>query len=129
MPFLDYLFALGLVATGAHDECNSLVVQGDGRLRFPLGDGHEVSASPEVVTFPLDEPAGRFPRLASQFLFPIINPAQLGDRVCADNIKPRRDRRHQCYAANRRVDRQMDVLDVLPRHLNRNFSELNRLLH
>jgi hypothetical protein len=77
----------------------------------------------------LDEASGRFAGLALNLFLLLSNPTQLGDRVRSSDVDPRRFRCYQRYPAMGRMYGQVDVLDVLLGHQNRNFSELDSRAH
>src|SRR5262249_1446481 len=71
----------------------------------------------------------RFGWWAGEFSLLLGYPARFADDVCSGHIKARRSRCGQTYAAIRRMNREVDVLDILSRHNNRQLANLDRVAH
>jgi hypothetical protein len=126
---VENLGAFGLIAARAHGKRYPFVVQRDEGFGVPMHDCHEVPLPPEEMALAIDELPGRFARLIRQLFLLIPDPAELGDRVSPGYLQARRSRGRQGHPAMGWVDGEVDMLDILARHRDRNVAELNRLRH
>src|SRR5260370_659290 len=70
-----------------------------------------------------------FSGLATQLRLLIADPTELGYGIGAGYLRARSLGGDKSDAAVRRVDRQVNILDVLAGHGNGDFAELDRLCH
>jgi hypothetical protein len=75
------------------------------------------------MALPIQILAGRFPLLLAQLPLLLLDPAQLGNGEDADGgeVHPRRGRNP--HSAGRRINAQVDVLDVLANHVHRDLAQ------
>jgi uracil-DNA glycosylase len=77
VPLMDHRRAFICIAARTHGQDDAFMVERNGRLRFPMDDGHQVPPPPEIVTLPLDELARCFPRLTLQLVLLLPNPMRV----------------------------------------------------
>jgi hypothetical protein len=75
-----------------------------------------------VVALALNELAWCFPRLTFQFSLLLTNPDQLGDRIGTRYFKACVGWGSKGHTSIRRMNGEMDILDVLPGHRYRNLA-------
>ena len=127
VPFVNDLGALGGIAAGANGDRDALVVERDDWLRVAEGDREQVPTAPKVVALPLNESARRLPGLAPELRLLASDPTESGNGIGAGHFQTGRSWGSQSDASIGRVNREMDILDVLSGHLNRKLSELDGL--
>ena len=129
MPLVDHLCALFGIAARTYGQGDALVVERDRGLGLLVLNRHQVSPSPEVVTFALDELARSLPRLLSQFVLLLPNPGQFRDCIGSGDVEARSGWGGQGHPAIRWMNRKMDILDILSRDHDSHISEFDRLVH
>jgi len=74
------------------------------------------------MALPLDELARRFPRLGSQLRLLLADPGEPGHRVGPGHLQAGASRCDQRHAACWRIHGQVNVLDLLARHGDRDVA-------
>src|SRR5688572_813793 len=115
--------------TGPHREHDRSMTQADGGLSLFLPNGKQVPSAPEIMTLTVDELPGRLSRLRSQLRLLVADPAELRYRVRSRHFRSCPSRGDKRDASIRRVDRQVDMLDVLATDGDGNVTQLDRLHH
>src|SRR4051812_43464195 len=129
MPLVDHGGALLLITAGAQSERYAFMIERNERPGFLMDNRQQMPPPPEIVTLALDERARCLPCLAQKLRLLLSNPSEFRDRIRAGNLQPCPCWSYQRHAAVRRMHREVDILDRLARHQNRNLSQLDRLGH
>src|SRR5580704_1240368 len=81
------------------------------------------------MTLTVDMFAWRFTGLPSQLLLLLLDPAKLRDGKDPDRFELHPPRRRNSYTTGRRVDAEVDILDVLRHHFYGDFAKFDRRHH
>ena len=83
----------------------------------------QITRAPEGVTLAVEKLARCLPRLLPQLALLLLDPGELGDREDAQGVQVHARRRGDPDLAIRRIDAEMDVLDVLEDDLHRQVAQ------
>src|SRR5215216_4505952 len=129
MPLMHDLCAFLGTAAKAHGERDAPMVKANSWPGVSVGDCQQVAPTPKIVAFAGDELPGRLARLVPELALLLAYPGEFADGIGAGHVETRGSRSNQRDAAIGRMDREMDMLDAFPRHLDRKLSNLNHLVH
>lgn len=129
VPLFQDFPAFGLIGRGADLHQQPAVPLLHRWGGFDLFNRQQESLAPNVVAFPFQVLAGRFPFLVLHFAALAFDPIEPGDCVEAKRVHAGPLRGCQADAAVWRVNTQMDILDVLQDDIDRNLSQVDRGRH
>ena len=93
------------------------------RRRIALDDLQQIALSPDVVAFAIQIFARRLALLLLQLLLLLLDPAELGNRKDADGVEASCATGGDAHPTGRRIDAEVDVLDVLEHHIHRDLRQ------
>src|SRR5205814_427048 len=88
-----------------------------------------VALAPQMVALPVEILPRRLPLLLPQPLLLLPDPAQLGDGEEAKRVETHPYRSGHAHPSRRRMNAQMDVLDVLEHHVHRDLTQVQLGAH
>jgi hypothetical protein len=129
VPFLEDFLSLRFVCARPHVEDHPSVTQLNGGCPIGFDNFEQIPLSPEVVRFPIDVFPGGLAFLFLQLSLLSLYPGQFCNREDADGVKAHMPRGGNAHPSGRRMDAQVDVLDVLSNDIHANVTELNPCPH
>src|SRR5690606_35154605 len=103
--------------------------QGDGGRCVDFFDLQEAALAPDGVALAVEELAGRLTSLLAQLSLLALDPVELRDGEEPDGLEAHVRGRGDADGTRRRVDAQVDILDVLEDDVDGDVAELDGLRH
>jgi len=129
MPLVNNLGTFLGITAGAQGKGNTFMVERNGWFGITKDNRQQVPPTPKKMALAPNEASRCFAGLAPELFLPLSNPDQLREHISTSYFDSRLAWSDQRNVAVWRINRKVDMFDVLPRDQNRNLPNLDCLAH